>query len=113
MSDNTTQDAPTQWRQISGWIKFANGETAHVTTTTADRIGYSYAAQRNKWPTLGSQNMDYELWQTFLMYHAAHRTGVYSGSWEQFVNTDCEVVQPDEQGDPVDPTQQSQPNGYS
>lgn len=112
MSDNDLQQ-PTKWRQISGWIKFTNGQAVHVVTTTADRIGYSYAAQRNSWPTLGSQSMDFELWQTFLLYHAAVRLGHYSGSWEQFVNTDCEVVQPDEQGDEVDPTQPTQPSGYS
>ena len=104
MSDNEIPVQPTTWRQIVGWAKMTDGSVHRVTTTTADRIGYGHAARKNDWPTLGSKGMDIELWQTYLIYHALYRTGVYRDSWEQFVNVDAEVVQPDEEGEEVNPT---------
>lgn len=104
MSDNDIPVQPATWRQIVGWAKMADGSVHRVTTTTADRIGYGHAARKNDWPTLGSKGMDIELWQTYLIYHALYRTGVYRDSWEQFVNVDAEVVQPDEEGEEVNPT---------
>lgn len=119
MTDTNTNGAngpqpepPTTWRQITGWIKLADGSAIHVKTTTADRIGYSFHAQRYGWPKLGAADLDYELWQTFLLWHAAHRTGQYVGTWDDFVGKDCEVCQPDAQGEEVDPTPATQPSGY-
>ena len=104
MSENEIPAQPTEWRQIVGWAKMHDGKIHRVKTTTADRIGYSTAARKNGWPTMGSTSMDVELWQTYMIYHALYRTGVYEGSFEQFVNVDNEVVQPDENGEAVNPT---------
>lgn len=106
MSENNipAHDGPSEWRQISGWVRMVDGTVHRVTTTTADRIGYGNAARKNDWPTMGSQKMDVELWQTFLLYHALYRTGVYREPFEQFVNHDSEVVQVDEAGAAVNPT---------
>lgn len=96
--------APAEWRQITGWARMVDGTVHRVVTTTADRIGYGTAARKNGWPTMGNQNMDVELWQTYMIYHAMFRTGVYRESFETFVNQDNEVVQVDEQGQTVSPT---------
>lgn len=104
MSDNDIPVQPTEWRQISGWCRMVDGTVHRVTTRTADRIGYGTAARKNGWPTIGSKNMDVELWQTYMLYHALFRTGVYAESFEQFVNVDSDVVQVDEVGEVVDPT---------
>lgn len=101
---------PAEWRQIAGWVRMTDGTVHRAVTTTADRIGYSTAARKNNWPTMGSASMDVELWQTYLLYHALYRTGVYRESWEQFVGKDSEVVQVDEQGVTVDPTRPTLPN---
>lgn len=100
MADNGS--GPTEWRQITGWVLMTDGTAHHVKTTVADRIGYGHAARRNGWPALG-KDVDVELWQAFLFYHALFRTGRYDGPWEQFV-AECEVTQPDEEGEPVNPT---------
>lgn len=104
IEDIPAHDGPSEWRQICGWVRMVDGTVHRVTTTTADRIGYGHAARKNDWPTMGSKNMDVELWQTFLLYHALFRTGVYSGPFEQFANQDSEVVQVDEAGAAVNPT---------
>ncbi len=104
MAENDIPAQPTEWRQIAGWARMADGAVHRVVTTTADRIGYGHAARKNGWPTMGSTGMDVELWQTYMIYHALFRTGVYRESFEQFCNHDNEVVQVDEQGATVNPT---------
>lgn len=105
MSDNGNgATGPTEWRQISGWVKMNDGAVHHVVTTTADRMGYSTMARRKDWRVMGQDDFDIELWQTFLFYHAMYRTGRYDGSFEQFWN-DTAAVQPDDVGVSVDPTQ--------
>lgn len=77
-----------------------------VIVTTADRLRYGATARKHKW---GQSHEEPERFATFGAWAALVRTGVYTGTWEQFV-TDSEAVAPQEAPDTVDPTTTANPS---
>lgn len=78
-----------------------NDGTLHegVVITTADRIKSESVGRRQKW---GSIEESQQTYSTFWAYAALARLGLFSGSFEDFVNQNELVTGQD--GDDVDPT---------
>lgn len=78
-----------------------------ITVTTSDRMKLANTARRHKWGTL-QDDPDRSI--TFLAYAALSRLGLFSGSWDDFVNASETVTAPDE-AETVDPTATTTPVG--
>lgn len=65
----------------------------------ADQVLYSSVARKHEW---GSPQEDQLLFQNFLAYAVAKRTGVFAGSWDAFCEQAAAVALT--HGDALDPT---------
>lgn len=75
-------------------------EHTDVAVVVADRMKLSEVARRHKW---GGLDTDPDRGMTFLAYAALSRRGLFSGTFDDFVNA-AEVVAPQEDAVDVDPT---------
>lgn len=93
MAGITAQDAT---------VHLASGEQLEVTVTNPDMVRWDMTRHKHKWPEMSEAPM---LWATFVTWRAAVRQGLYTGTWEDWSNTDALAVDmvPDEA--PVDPTE--------
>lgn len=76
-----------------------DGEPYVVTTTIRDQVNYSDAAGKRKWRGVSDDPL---LFQNYLAFSAARRTGRHTGTWDQFLDTVAEVELDEE--DDEDPT---------
>lgn len=67
-------------------------EHTGVVVTTADRMKLAATARRHKWGTL-QDDPDRSI--TFLAWAALTRRGVFSGTWDDFVNQSETVTSPE------------------
>lgn len=81
-----------------------NDGTEHlgVITTMADQIKLSRTSRTHKWDLDGTAGQIEG--SAFLVWHALHRTGRYSDTYDQFVGACETVAEAEGDGDEVDPT---------
>lgn len=76
-------------------VTLANGEQHEATILNPDRVRWDMAATRNGWPTFEKAPF---LGMTYLAWAALKRENKYSGTWDEFKETDClEVESRDEE----------------
>lgn len=76
------------------------GEPYVVETTIRDQVNYSDAAGKRKWRSMTDDPL---MFQNYLAFSAARRTGKHRGTWDEFCDTIAEV-EVDEDDEEVDPT---------
>ncbi|AVJ48761.1 hypothetical protein SEA_SALLYSPECIAL_13 [Gordonia phage SallySpecial] len=82
-------------------------EPLEVDATNPDRVRWDMTAAKHKWPAFTEAPF---LGLTFLAWAAMRRTGQYTGTFEQFSETDCvDVTAPEEDEAEPDPTRAVQP----
>lgn len=91
-------------------VELDDGTRLEVTSINKDQIAYERTRARHKWPMITEGGVSQ--WWTFLAWAAAKRTGVFTGTYEQFedqaVDVDC--TDDDDTGEPVDPTPRAVPS---
>jgi len=76
-------------------VTLANGEQHEATILNPDRVRWDMAATRNGWPTFEKAPF---LGMTYLAWASLKRENKYSGTWDEFKETDClEVESRDEE----------------
>lgn len=70
-------------------VEMADGRVLEADTTTADYIRFEKTARTHGW---GSMQDNTVLWEAFAAWSALTRTGQYSDTWEQFIDTDVDLV---------------------
>lgn len=87
-------------------VELTDGSRFDVQSVNADTIAYERTRLRRKWPMITEGGVS--TWWTFLAWSAAHRTGTYPGTYEEFetdaVDVDCTDDDDTGTGEPVDPT---------
>lgn len=81
-----------------------DGRVLDVTTIVADQLAYETTRHRRKWPMITEGGV--VTWWSFLAWAAASRLGEYAGKYEEWTAAlvDVEDLDPDVEGEPVDPT---------
>lgn len=81
-------------------VTLANGEQHEATILNPDRVRWDMAATRNGWPTFEKAPF---LGMTYLAWASLKRENKYSGTWDEFKESDClEVESRDEELEDVD-----------
>lgn len=71
-------------------VTLANGTELDLEVANPDMVRWDMTSAKHGWPAMDKAPM---LWATFVAWRAAVRTGVYSGSWEDWSNRDALGVQ--------------------
>lgn len=82
-------------------VTLADGQKLELEPANPDRVRFDITRGKHKFPSAEEAPM---LWLTFVSWACARRTGVYEGSWEQWMDTDCLDIDVEDDED-VDPTQ--------
>ena len=67
--------------------ELADGTTGTVAVKNASMIAWDETRAKRQWP---DQQAAPNLWQTFVVWHALHRTGEYKGEFVKFREDDCD-----------------------
>lgn len=87
-------------QQLTIDILMVNGDKHQgLGVIVADQVLYSTTARKHKW---GTPEQDPFLFQNFLAYAVAKRTGRYTGTWDDFCRDAAAVAL--HTGDDLDPT---------
>lgn len=71
-------------------VTIKDRDPVEVEITNPDRVRWDLTSTRHKWPSF--QDAPF-LGMTFLAWAAMKRTGLYSGPWEEFRDSDCVMVE--------------------
>lgn len=67
-------------------VTMLDGNTYTVKVGNPDRVRWDMTRSKHNWPSAGDAPF---LMTTFMAWSALKREGLYSGTWEQFSDTDC------------------------
>lgn len=82
-----------------------NGERLEVTPTMADAVAYETTARRRHWGGIDEPTSQMTA-ATFLIWKALQRTDKYSGSFDEFLGEDIDLISSpddDEEASTLDP----------
>ena len=69
--------------------ELADGTTGTVTVKNPSMIAWDETRAARQWPDQGDAP---NLWQTFVVWHALHRTGEYKDEFKKFRDDDCDAL---------------------
>lgn len=67
-------------------VTLANGDKHTVDVQNPDRVKWDRTAHRHNWPKFSEVPF---MGMTFWAWAAMTRTGLYTGTWDQFADVDC------------------------
>lgn len=81
-------------------VTLDNGTRVTEEIRNPDRVRWDMTAARQGWPSFSDAAF---LGMTFLSFAALKRTGQYTGTWEEFRDTDCaDIEMTDAEGNALD-----------